>query len=121
MTSSTGRAAGGSCSCATVRAKQAANSACSADWRKSLAKSIEIGDISLEAFPVEHSLIAPAAGYRITCAGNSIFYVPDVVSVCDQARALSGASVYIGDGASISRPLVRKRDGALIGHAPIKV
>ena len=84
-------------------------------------KAIEIGDITVKAFPVEHSLVAPAVGYRITCAGNSIFYVPDVVLVCDQAQALSRASVYIGDGASVSRPLIRKRDGALIGHAPIKV
>jgi hypothetical protein len=46
-------------------------------------------------------------------------YVPDVVSIPELVHALSGVSVYIGDGATITRPLVRKRDSALIGHAPI--
>ena len=82
---------------------------------------IEIDDLTLEAFPVEHSLIAPAVGYRITCAGNSIFYVPDVVSIPEQTRALAGVSLYVGDGATVTRPLVRKTGGASIGHAPIRV
>jgi phosphoribosyl 1,2-cyclic phosphodiesterase len=84
-------------------------------------KPIKIGDVTVEAFPVEHSLVAPAVGYRVTCTGRSIFYVPDVASVPELSRALSGISVYIGDGATVTRPLVRKRDGALIGHAPISV
>lgn len=81
---------------------------------------IEIGNLIFVAFPVEHSLIAPAVGYRITHSGNSIFYVPDVAAIPNQAQALSGVSLYIGDGATISRPLVRKRDGVQIGHASIK-
>jgi phosphoribosyl 1,2-cyclic phosphodiesterase len=84
-------------------------------------QAIEIGDLTFEAFPVEHSLIAPAVGYRVTGTRSSIFYVPDVVSIPEPARALSGVSVYIGDGASITRPLMRKRDSVLIGHAPITV
>jgi phosphoribosyl 1,2-cyclic phosphodiesterase len=84
-------------------------------------QAIKIGGLTFEAFPVEHSLIAPAVGYRVTCTGNSIFYVPDVVSIPELGRALSGVSVYVGDGATISRPLVRKRNTALIGHAPITV
>jgi hypothetical protein len=43
------------------------------------------------------------------------------VSIPELGRALSGVSVYIGDGATVTRPLVRKRDSALIGHAPITV
>ena len=73
----------------------------------------------VKLYPVEHSLIAPAVGYRVTGAGHSIFYVPDVASIPEVARALSGIAMYIGDGATISRPLVRRRDSALIGYAPI--
>jgi phosphoribosyl 1,2-cyclic phosphodiesterase len=84
-------------------------------------QAIRIGGLTFVAFPVEHSLVAPAVGYRITGTGSSIFYVPDVISIPEPARALSGVSVYIGDGATITRPLARKRDNALIGHAPIAV
>lgn len=86
-----------------------------------LHQPIKIDSLTFEAFPVEHSLIAPAVGYRVTSAGSSIFYVPDVASIPELARALKGVSVYIGDGATVTRPLVRKRDKALIGHAPITV
>jgi phosphoribosyl 1,2-cyclic phosphodiesterase len=74
-----------------------------------------------EAVPVEHSLIAPAVGYRITSGSGSIFYVPDVASIPERAKALAGVSVYIGDAATITRPLVRKRGSLLIGHASIAV
>jgi phosphoribosyl 1,2-cyclic phosphodiesterase len=84
-------------------------------------QAIELGDLTFEASPVEHSLIAPAVGYRITGTSSSRFYVPDVVSIPELGRALSGVSVYIGDGATTTRPLVRKRNSALMGHAPITV
>lgn len=83
-------------------------------------KTFEVGRITFEAFPVEHSTRAPAVGYRI-CAGKVIvFYAPDVVYIHDQEEALSGARLYIGDGATVTRSMVRKRDDALIGHAPIR-
>jgi hypothetical protein len=33
---------------------------------------------------------------------------------------LAGIRVYVGDGASLSRPLVRRRGKHLIGHAPVR-
>ena len=80
---------------------------------------VEICGITFEAFPVEHSVRAPAVGYRITAGRVSIFHVPDVVSIPDRRDALRGCRMYIGDGASVTRPIVRRRDGRLIGHAPI--
>jgi phosphoribosyl 1,2-cyclic phosphodiesterase len=76
--------------------------------------------MQFEAYPVEHSLIAPAVGYRITAGRRSVFYAPDLVSICDRAGALGGLDLYIGDGASITRPILRRRDGAAIGHASIR-
>jgi phosphoribosyl 1,2-cyclic phosphodiesterase len=79
-----------------------------------------IGHIDFEAFSVEHSLIAPAVGYRIASGGVAVFYVPDLVSICDRHEALSGIQLYIGDGASVVRPIVRRRGDVLIGHASIR-
>jgi phosphoribosyl 1,2-cyclic phosphodiesterase len=78
-----------------------------------------VGGISFEAFPVEHSLRAPAVGYRVSGRSHSFFYVPDVASIPDQCAALRGIDFYVGDGATIKRSMVRHRDHTLIGHAPI--
>jgi hypothetical protein len=81
--------------------------------------AMNIGGITFEAFPVEHSLRAPAVGYRITVVRTCVFYVPDLVSIADRSAALSGVTLYIGDGASLSRPLIRRRGRAFIGHATV--
>jgi phosphoribosyl 1,2-cyclic phosphodiesterase len=78
-----------------------------------------IGELSFEAFPVEHSMRAPAVGYRIVARRRCLFYVPDVAAIRDRHAALEGVHLYIGDGATIRRPLTRRRGRVLIGHAPI--
>jgi phosphoribosyl 1,2-cyclic phosphodiesterase len=78
-----------------------------------------IDELRFEAFPVEHSMRAPAVGYRIVARRRCLFYVPDVAAICDRHAALKGVHLYIGDGATIRRPLIRRRGHALIGHAPI--
>jgi phosphoribosyl 1,2-cyclic phosphodiesterase len=80
----------------------------------------EIVGLTFEAFPVEHSTRAPAVGYRITAGRVIVFYAPDLVSIHDRHAALAGVSLYIGDGATPERPLVRRRGTALIGHTPIR-
>jgi len=82
--------------------------------------SFQIHGIKLEAFPVAHSIRAPAVGYRITAGRSSIFYVPDLVYIYDRHEALSGIRLYIGDGAALRRPIVRKRNGSLVGHAAVR-
>jgi hypothetical protein len=49
-----------------------------------------------------------------------MFYIPDVAWIEDREDALSGIRVYIGDGASITRSMVRKPGDVIIGHAPIQ-
>lgn len=80
----------------------------------------EIEGILFEAFPVEHSTVAPAVGYRVTAGRSTVFYVPDVVYVKERSVALRGIDVFVGDGATIKRALVRKRNGSLIGHAAVQ-
>jgi Beta-lactamase superfamily domain len=79
-----------------------------------------LGPIMWEPFAVEHSIRAPAVGYRFAFEETVLFYVPDVVMICDQHAALHGVTLYIGDGASIVRPLLRRRGDLTIGHASIR-
>jgi phosphoribosyl 1,2-cyclic phosphodiesterase len=82
-------------------------------------KPFAFGELSFEAFPVEHSIRAPAVGYRVSAATACFFYVPDVVAIRDRHRAVKGVQLYIGDGAVVRRSMVRRRGETLIGHAPI--
>jgi phosphoribosyl 1,2-cyclic phosphodiesterase len=82
--------------------------------------SFEIAGITFRAFPVAHSIRAPAVGYRVSSGSVSIFYIPDLVYIYDRHEALSGVKIYIGDGASLTRPLIRKRGETLIGHASVR-
>ncbi|MEJ2212094.1 MAG: MBL fold metallo-hydrolase [Anaerolineae bacterium] len=83
-------------------------------------RPFEIGGIRLEAFGVAHSTRAPAVGYRLTAGRVEVFYVPDVVWIREREEALSGCRLYVGDGATMARSMVRKIDEALIGHTPVR-
>ena len=76
--------------------------------------------ITFEAFPVEHSLHAPAVGYRVSAGQVAIFYVPDVVFIKEREAALAGVRLFIGDGATLTRPLIRRREDHLVGHTPVR-
>ena len=78
-----------------------------------------VEDIVFEAFSVEHSIRAPAVGYRITAGVVTIFYSPDLVYIHERGEALAGCSLYVGDGATMKRSFVRKMDDHLVGHAPV--
>jgi ribonuclease BN (tRNA processing enzyme) len=81
-----------------------------------------IEGMRFEAFPVLHSVRAPAVGYRIRAGRVGIFYVPDVVSIPAREAALRGVRAYVGDGASVVRNMVRRHraSGELFGHATIR-
>ena len=80
----------------------------------------KICGITFEAFPVEHSILAPAVAYRISAGRACIFYGPDLLFIRDRAAALKDVQVYIGDGATLMRSFVRKRGDKLIGHATVR-
>jgi phosphoribosyl 1,2-cyclic phosphodiesterase len=83
-------------------------------------RKFSIGGLRLQAFPVEHSLRAPAVGYRVEHGSGRFFYVPDVVSIPARPAALHRIDLFIGDGASLNRPIIRGRGAARIGHASIR-
>jgi phosphoribosyl 1,2-cyclic phosphodiesterase len=80
---------------------------------------IVIDGVAFTAHPVEHSIRAPAVGYRIGAGRSVFFYVPDIASLPDAAAALHGIGIYIGDGATLRPSMVRRRARESIGHAPI--
>lgn len=80
----------------------------------------EVQGVHFEAFPVEHSVRAPAVGFRIETRHAAVFYAPDLVSIVDEREALTDLDLYVGDGAAITRSIVRYRDGRAIGHASIR-
>ena len=82
-------------------------------------KPAVIGGTRFKAYRVEHSIRAPAVGYRVSAKAGSFFYLPDVARLPNPPEALRGIGVYIGDGATVRRTMVRIKDRVLIGHAPI--
>ena len=81
-----------------------------------------IGGITFEAFPVWHSVRCPAVGYRITCQKIKFFYVPDVAYIPAIDEAFKQIQFYVGDGATLWRPMIRKnkKTGEIFGHATIR-
>jgi hypothetical protein len=82
-------------------------------------RPITLDRLRLKAFPVEHSRRAPAVGLRICAGASCLVYVPDVAEIPDRPRSLRRAKLYIGDGATIRRPMVRRKNAAWVGHASI--
>jgi phosphoribosyl 1,2-cyclic phosphodiesterase len=81
---------------------------------------MEIAGITFEAFELDHSLRAPAVGYRVTAGQRALFYAPDVVAIRRRAAALAGVDLYIGDGATMVRPMVRRKGDVLFGHTTVR-
>jgi ribonuclease BN (tRNA processing enzyme) len=89
--------------------------------RMPLRRFVTIGGLRFKAIPIQHSIRAPAVGYRVSGAAGSFFYVPDVAKLPNASDTLRGIDLYIGDGATIRRSMVRKTNKTSIGHAPITV
>ena len=81
---------------------------------------IRLGPFRVRPYDVIHSVRAPAVGFRVTADRTTLVYNPDVISIPDEGRVLSRVDVYVGDGASLTRPIVRRRGNALFGHTTIR-
>jgi phosphoribosyl 1,2-cyclic phosphodiesterase len=80
-----------------------------------------LGPFGLCAYRVVHSIRAPAVGFRIRVGGATAVYNPDLVEIENPAAALTGVDLYIGDGASLTRPIVRRRGAERFGHTSIRM
>jgi DNA adenine methylase len=61
--------------------------------------------------------VAPAVCFKVTGGGFTLVYAPDVLTIPDREDFLKGVDLYIGDGSSLTRDIIRKKDDKLIGHA----
>ena len=84
-----------------------------------LRRPVMIDGFVVEAWPVQHSLNAPAVGFKISSGHACIFYVPDVAALERPRRTLLNVDLYVGDGAVLVRSLVKQRGPVLIGHAGV--
>jgi len=82
-------------------------------------RTVAINGVGFAAHPVQHSIRAPAVGYRVSAKAASLFYLPDVAWLPSASDVLRGINVYIGDGATMTRSMVRKSGGTLFGHCPV--
>jgi hypothetical protein len=81
-----------------------------------------IEGIRFEAFRVVHSVRAPAVGFPVHAGRVGIFYVPDVVRIPARRAAFRGIRVYVGDGATLTRHMIRRQRGSgqRFGHASVR-
>jgi phosphoribosyl 1,2-cyclic phosphodiesterase len=80
----------------------------------------DVRGIGFQAFGLEHSTRCPAVSYRVNAGRVAVHYAPDVAYIHQRAGALAGCDLYVGDGASLARPMIRRRGDHLIGHAPVR-
>jgi phosphoribosyl 1,2-cyclic phosphodiesterase len=83
-------------------------------------EAIDIAGLVFEAFALDHSVRAPAVGYRVSAGGHGFFYAPDVVAIRDRGAALADIDLYIGDGSTVTRPIVRRHGSAVFGHITVR-
>lgn len=76
--------------------------------------------VRITAFPVQHSLRAPAVALRIGAGAATCLYASDVLKIFDVERVLRGVRLYIGDGSSPFSPIVRRQENTETGHASIR-
>jgi ribonuclease BN (tRNA processing enzyme) len=66
-----------------------------------------LAGLLVEAWPVEHSVLAPAVGYRVTAGSSRIFYVPDVACLPNPVAALAGVNLLGHNSNGVRRPASR--------------
>lgn len=81
---------------------------------------IRLGPFRVRPYDVVHSIRAPAVGFKIHASQTTFVYNPDIISILQEAAVLRGVGLYIGDGASLTRPLVRRRGTLLFGHTTVR-
>jgi len=92
------------------------------DFRKKIffTKPNIIYGVNFKPIKVLHSLKAPAVSFRISIDKKTFFYSGDIAYLPDQKRNLKNVSLYIGDGSTVQKSLIRKKDGQIYGHASVK-
>jgi len=85
-------------------------------------RAFSIGPFRILAVPVLHSLYAPNVALFIEAEGKKLCYASDVLSISkeDRERYLAGCDFYVGDGSTLTRDLVRRKDDDPYGHSSVR-
>ncbi len=84
-------------------------------------RPVPVGPFRLTGFPVVHSVRCPCMAARIETGKLALVYSGDIIAFPDPGKALAGASVYVGDGSTLTGSLVRRHaSGELIGHTTVR-
>jgi len=78
-----------------------------------------VSSVKITPIPVVHSQKAPTTGLMFEVNNQKVAYLPSVLDLHDRS-VLNGVNLYIGDGKSLDRDLVRQWKGKKYGHASIR-
>jgi len=83
-------------------------------------KKFKLGPFNILPYPVMHSTRCPAGGFKISCNKFTFIYNPDLIYIYRVKQILKNVDLYIGDGATIDKNLIRKIKGKLVGHTTVR-
>ena len=86
--------------------------------RRIVKDNFKFDSIKAREISISHSTKAPMSGLIIETDEGKIGYFPDVLDIPDKS-ILKGLSIYIGDGSSLTRDIVRTIKRKKVGHASI--
>jgi len=79
---------------------------------------LEIGDLRLEAFTVDHFPVVPAFGYRATCGGRSVVFSGDTAKCDSLLEASRGVDMLVCEALNV--PMLERTIAALKPSAPLQ-
>lgn len=77
----------------------------------------DINGFKVKAIEIAHSPKYKTFAYLIKSEGKNILVAPDVLNI--KKKYLKNIDVYIGDGATLEKPIVRKTEKGPFGHTSI--
>jgi len=87
--------------------------------RRVVKDNFKFDSINAQEIPVGHSTKAPMSGLIIETDEGKIGYFPDVLDIPNRKQVLRRLTIYIGDGSSLTRDIIRKIGGKHVGHVSI--
>lgn len=83
-------------------------------------QDFSLGPFQILPYRVLHSINCPAVGFKIKLPEEIvIIYNPDLVDIISADHILAGVDLYIGDGSTINKNLIRKDGEMLLGHTTV--
>jgi len=79
------------------------------------------GPFRITLFPVLHSIRCPGSAALLETKHARVLYSGDVVAFPEPEKAFPGVDLYVGDGSTLTRSLVRRlAGGVLVGHTTVR-